>query len=290
MELTIQDIHSKIHTIRGVQVMLDSDLAKLYNIETKTFNQSIRRNIKRFPKDFRFQLNDDEKNELVTKCYQLQNLKHSYINPYVFTEQGVSMLSAVLKSDIAINRSVQIIRAFVNMKQFISSNNDLFKKINTIEKKQIEYEIKSDEKFDKIFDTLEQKQLKPTQGIFYDGQIFDAYRFISDLLREANKKVILIDNYIDDNTLTIFSKIPHINVTIYTHTISKQLKLDLEKYHTQYNNISVKIFKNSHDRFLIIDDKTIFHIGASLKDLGKKWFAFSKMDMALFEDIVSRLE
>lgn len=290
MELTIEDIHNKIFTVRGVQVMLDSDLAKLYNIETKTFNQSIRRNIKRFPEDFRFQLNDDEKNELVTKCYQLQNLKHSYINPYVFTEQGVSMLSAVLKSDIAINRSVQIIRAFVNMKQFISSNNDLFKKINTIEKKQIEYEIKSDEKFDKIFDALEQKQLKPTQGIFYDGQIFDAYRFISDLLREANKKVILIDNYIDDNTLTIFSKIPHINVTIYTHTISKQLKLDLEKYHTQYNNISVKIFKNSHDRFLIIDDKTIFHIGASLKDLGKKWFAFSKMDMALFEDIVSRLE
>ncbi|MFA7571655.1 MAG: ORF6N domain-containing protein [Sulfurimonadaceae bacterium] len=290
MELTIEDIHNKIFTVRGVQVMLDSDLAKLYNIETKTFNQSIRRNIKRFPEDFRFQLNDDEKNELVTKCYQLQNLKHSYINPYVFTEQGVSMLSAVLKSDIAINRSVQIIRAFVNMKQFISSNNDLFKKINTIEKKQIEYEIKSDEKFDKIFDALEQKQLKPTQGIFYDGQIFDAYRFISDLLREANKKVILIDNYIDDNTLTIFSKILHINVTIYTHTISKQLKLDLEKYHTQYNNISVKIFKNSHDRFLIIDDKTIFHIGASLKDLGKKWFAFSKMDMALFEDMFSKLE
>jgi hypothetical protein len=257
MELTIEDIHNKIFTVRGVQVMLDSDLAKLYNIETKTFNQSIRRNIKRFPEDFRFQLNDDEKNELVTKCYQLQNLKHSYINPYVFTEQGVSMLSAVLKSDIAINRSVQIIRAFVNMKQFISSNNDLFKKINTIEKKQIEYEIK-----------LEQKQLKPTQGIFYDGQIFDAYRFISDLLRQASKKVILIDNYIDDNTLTIFSKIPHIKVTIYTHTISKQLKLDLEKYYTQYNNISVKIFKNSHDRFIIIDDKTIFHIGASLKKNG----------------------
>lgn len=290
MELTIEDIHNKIFTVRGVQVMLDSDLAKLYNIETKTFNQSIRRNIKRFPEDFRFQLNDDEKNELVTKCYQLQNLKHSYINPYVFTEQGVSMLSAVLKSDIAINRSVQIIRAFVNMKQFISSNNDLFKKINTIEKKQIEYEIKSDEKFDKIFDALEQKQLKPTQGIFYDGQIFDAYRFISDLLREASKKVILIDNYIDDNTLTIFSKIPHIKVTIYTHTISKQLKLDLEKYYTQYNNISVKIFKNSHDRFLIIDDKTIFHIGASLKDLGKKWFAFSKMDITLFGEMVSKLE
>ena len=290
MELTVQDIHSKIHTIRGVQVMLDSDLAKLYTIETKTFNQSIRRNIKRFPEDFRFQLNDDEKNELVTKCYQLQNLKHSYINPYVFTEQGVSMLSAVLKSDIAINRSVQIIRAFVNMKQFISSNNDLFKKINTIEKKQIEYEIKSDEKFNQLFNALEDKSLKPTQGIFYHGQIFDAYSFISDILREADEKIILIDNYVDDTTLTIFSKIPNIQVTIYTHTVSKQLKLDLEKYHTQYNNITLKIFKNSHDRFLIIDDKTIYHMGASLKDLGKKWFAFSKMDMALFGEMVSKLE
>lgn len=290
MELTTQDIHNKIFTVRGVQVMLDSDLAKLYHIETKTFNQSIRRNIKRFPEDFRFQLNDDEKNELVTKCYQLQNLKHSYINPHVFTEQGVSMLSAVLKSDTAINRSVQIIRAFVNMKQFLSSNNDLFKKIATIEKKQIEYEIKSDEKFDKLFNALENKSLKPTQDIFYHGQIFDAYTFISDVLREADEKVILIDNYIDDTTLTIFSKIPHIKVTIYTHTVSKQLKLDLEKYHTQYNNITVKIFKNSHDRFLIIDDKTIYHIGASLKDLGKKWFAFSKMDIALFGEMVSRLE
>ncbi|MFA7092325.1 MAG: ORF6N domain-containing protein, partial [Arcobacteraceae bacterium] len=185
MELTVQDIHSKIHTIRGVQVMLDSDLAKLYTIETKTFNQSIRRNIKRFPEDFRFQLNDDEKNELVTKCYQLQNLKHSYINPHVFTEQGVSMLSAILKSDTAINRSVQIMRAFVNMKKFISSNNDLFKKIDIIEKRQIKYEIKSDEKFNQLFNALEDKSLKPTQGIFYDGQIFDAYSFISDILREA---------------------------------------------------------------------------------------------------------
>jgi hypothetical protein len=290
MELTVQDIHSKIHTIRGVQVMLDSDLAKLYNIETKTFNQSIRRNIKRFPEDFRFQLNDDEKNELVTKCYQLQNLKHSYINPHVFTEQGVSMLSAILKSDTAINRSVQIMRAFVNMKKFISSNNDLFKKIDIIEKRQIKYEIKSDEKFNQLFNALEDKSLKPTQGIFYHGQIFDAYSFISDILREADEKIILIDNYVDDTTLTIFSKIPNIQVTIYTHTISKQLKLDLEKYHTQYNNISVKIFKNSHDRFLIIDDKTIYHMGASLKDLGKKWFAFSKMDMALFGEMVSKLE
>ena len=310
-ELTIIDednIKDKIFNIRGLSVMLDKDLAELYNIETKTFNQSIRRNIKRFPEDFRFQLNDNEKNELVTNCYQLQNLKHSYINPHVFTEQGVSMLSAILKSDIAINRSVQIMRAFVNMKQFISSNNDLFKKIETIEKRQIGYEIKSDEKFDKLFDALEDKSLNPTQGIFYDGQVFDAYSFVSDLMREAKENIVLVDNYVDDTTLTLFSKVPDTKVTIYTSTISKQLKLDLDKYNTQYDNISIKIFKNSHDRFLILDSETVYHIfqtllrdsvslhGASLKDLGKKWFvlilaglyAFSKMDIGCF-DVLGRL-
>ncbi|MEA3352525.1 MAG: RhuM family protein [Campylobacterota bacterium] len=138
-------------------------------------------------------------------------------------------------------------------------------------------------------DLLESKQLKPSQGIFYNGQVFDAYTFISDLIREANEEIILIDNYIDDSTFTIFSKAPNIKVTIYTHIISKQLKLDLEKYNTQYNNITLKILKDSHDRFIIIDNKEIYHIGASLKDLGKKWFAFSKMDIGLFEGIVSKL-
>lgn len=274
-----QDIQSKIYTIRGLQVMLDSDLAKLYNVETKTFNQSIRRNIKRFPEDFRFQLNDDEKNELVTNCYQLQNLKHSYVNPHVFTEQGVSMLSAILKSDIAINRSVQIMRAFVNMKQFISSNNDLFKKIETIEKRQMGYEIKSDEKFDKLFNALEDKSLKPSYGIFYDGEMFDAYTFVSDLIRGAKSSIVLIDNYVDDSVLTLFSKNQNIDVTIYTHTISKQLKQDQEKYNSQYKDITIKNFKDSHDRFMIIDNETVYHIGASLKDLGKKWFAFSQIDL-----------
>ncbi len=274
-----QDIHSKIYTIRGLQVMLDRDLAKLYDVETKTFNQSIRRNIKRFPEDFRFQLNDDEKNELVTNCYQLQNLKHSYVNPHVFTEQGVSMLSAILKSDIAINRSVQIMRAFVNMKQFISLNNDLFKKIETIEKRQMGYEIKSDEKFDKLFNALEDKSLKPSYGIFYDGEMFDAYTFVSDLIRGAKSSIVLIDNYVDDSVLTLFSKNQNIDVTIYTHTISKQLKQDQEKYNSQYKDITIKNFKDSHDRFMIIDNETVYHIGASLKDLGKKWFAFSQIDL-----------
>lgn len=140
------------------------------------------------------------------------------------------------------------------------------------------------------FDLLESKQLKPSQGIFYNGQVFDAYSFISDLIREAKEEIILIDNYVDDATLTIFSKVPNIKIIIYTHTISKQLKLDFEKYNTQYDNITLKTFKDSHDRFIIIDDKEIYHIGASLKDLGKKWFAFSKMDISLFDGIVSKLK
>lgn len=292
MELTIQDIHSKIHTIRGVQVMCDKDLAELYGVETKHINQAVKNNLAKFPEDFYFELNEKEENSLRSNFLTLENSrgKHSKYHTKVFTEQGVYMLATILKSKIASNVTISIIRTFAQMRKFLSQNASIFQRLDTLETLRIKDKIQIDEKFDKIFDALEQKQLKPTQGIFYDGQIFDAYRFISDLLRQASKKVILIDNYIDDNTLTIFSKIPHIKVTIYTHTISKQLKLDLEKYHTQYNNISVKIFKNSHDRFIIIDDKTIFHIGASLKDLGKKWFAFSKMDMALFEEMVSKLE
>ena len=149
--------------------------------------------------------------------------------------------------------------------------------------------LKYDENFDKIFNAIEDKQLKPDDGIFYDGQIFDAHTFISDILRTAKKSIILIDNYIDDTTLTLFSKVPNINITIYTHTISKQLKLDFEKYNKQYRNITLKTFKNSHDRFLIIDEKQVYLIGASLKDLGNKWFGFSKLDISLLDGILKKL-
>ena len=272
-----QEIQSKIYNIRGLQVMIDRDLAELYNVETKRLNEQVRRNIKRFPEKFRFQLNEKEKNELVANCDRFKTLKHSTSFPYVFTEQGVSMLSAVLKSDIAIEISIKIMDSFVNMRNFISSNNELFKKIETIEKRQIGYEIKSDEKFDKLFDALEDKSLKSSHGIFYDGQMFDAYTFISELIRGAKSSIVLIDNYFDDTTLLLFSKNQNIDVTIYTHTISKQLKLDLDKYNSQYKAIKIKNFKDSHDRFMIIDNNIVYHIGASLKDLGKKWFAFSKI-------------
>ena len=198
--------------------------------------------------------------------------------PFVFTEEGVSMLSSVLKSKIAIEINIAIFRAFSNMRKIISSNRLIFERFERIEERLNVH----DENFRKIFNTIEDKSIKPSQGIFFNGQIFDAYKFINELIKSAKKSIILIDNYIDEITLTLFSKIPNIKVTIYTKNISKQLELDLKKYNQQYKNIELKEFKNSHDRFLIIDDIEIYHIGASLKDLGKKWFAFSKFDKDSF--------
>jgi len=269
-----QSIQSRIFTIRGMQVMIDRDLAELYRVETKALNQAVKRNIKRFPDSFRFRLDEAEKKELVTKCDRFKSLKHSSSLPYAFTEQGVSMLSAVLKSDIAIEVSIKIIETFVAMRRYLSANSLIFERFERIERRLSEH----DDNFEKIFNALEEKTLQPAQGIFYDGQIFDAYVFVNDLVKSAKSSIRLIDNYIDESVLTLFSKVPEIEVTIYTHTITRQLRLDYEKYRKQYGNVTLKTFKVSHDRFLIIDDTEIYHIGASLKDLGKKWFAFSKMD------------
>lgn len=199
--------------------MLDSDLAKLYDVESKRLNEQVKRNIARFPQQFRFQLTEKEYQNLRSQFAasssndslrsQSVTLNHGgrrYL-PYVFTEQGVSMLSAVLKSDKAIQTSIHIINSFVKMRQFLSHNGDIFKRLDLVEKRQISYEIKTDEKFEKLFDALEDKTIKPKQGIFYDGQMFDAYIFVSDLIRSAKSKIILIDNYVDDSVLTLFSKI-----------------------------------------------------------------------------------
>jgi hypothetical protein len=210
--------------------------------------------------------------------------------PYVFTEQGVSLLSAILRSDIAIDISLKIIRSFVNMRKIISQNSYIFERLENIETLRIKDKIEIDEKFDKIFNALEDKSLKPKQGIFYDGQVYDAYVFVSDLIRSAKHSIVLIDNYCDDSVLTLLSKRDaNIKCSIYTKKISKQLVLDLEKHNSQYPSIKIKLFNSSHDRFLIIDDKYVYHIGASLKDLGKKWFAFSRLDIEPF-DILSRLD
>lgn len=287
------DLKSKIYTIREQQIMLDSDLAELYGVESKRLNEQVKRNIERFPEKFRFQLSQEEYEKLKSQFVTLrtddslrsqfatlenQKGKHTKYLPYVFTEQGVSMLSAVLKSKTAIAISIKIMDSFVNMRKLISSNNFYTEQLKNIEKRQLSYEIKSDENFDKIFKALESNEPIQAQGIFYNGQIFDAHNFVSDLIRSAKKSIVLIDNYVNDTTLTLFSKNQKVDVTIHTHTITKALKLDLEKYNNQYKKISLKTTKDFHDRFLIIDDKEVYHIGASLKDLGKKVFAFSKME------------
>jgi len=271
-----QNIQDKIYTIRGVQVMLDRDLAQLYQVETKRVNEAVKNNLDKFPQDFYFQLTDDEFDDLRSKI-STANFSKVRTNPKLFTEQGVYMLATILKSKVATNVTISIMRTFTRLKSFLMQNANLFQKIEQIEKRQLTYEIKTDEKIDKLFKALEDKSLKPTQGIFFDGQIFDAYKFINDLVKSAKQEIILIDSYINESVLTLFSKVPNIKVTIYTQNINKKLKLDYEKYQKQYDNIILKIFKNSHDRFLIIDKNEIYHIGASLKDLGKKWFAFSKM-------------
>jgi len=283
-------IKDKIYTIRGLQVMLDRDLADLYKVETKVFNQAVKRNITRFPQDFMFQLTKEElenlRSQIVTSSLEEKHGGSRYL-PYVFTEQGVSMLSATLKSNIAVDMSVQIIRTFVNMRKFISANNTVFQRLETLEQNQLI----TNSSIDKIFTAIEAKTIKErTSGIFFKDQMYDAHSFISDLLRKANKSIVLIDNYIDDTTLTLFLKVPDIQVTIYTHTQTKQLKLDLEKYNQQYSNITIKTFKDSHDRFLILDDNEVYLIGASLKDLGKKWFGFSKLDITSIDNILKRLE
>ena len=211
-ELIINEnnIKDKIHNIRNQQVMLDRDLAELYGVETKVFNQAVKRNIKRFPENYRFQLNENEKNQLVTNCDWLNSLKHSSSLPYVFTEQGVSMLSAILKSDRAIDISIKIIDSFVSMQKLISQNISMFERFERIEQRLNIH----DKNFDKLFEALEDKTIKPKQGIFYDGQIFDAYIFVNDLLKLARNEIILIDNYIDETVFALFSKYPNIKIKI----------------------------------------------------------------------------
>ena len=273
-----QDIKNKIYTIRGMQVMIDRDLSKLYEVENRALKQAVKRNIDKFPDDFMFELTDNEIEMMVSQNV-IPSKKHlGGASPYVFTEQGVSMLSSVLKSKTATKVSIDIFRAFVNMRKFISNNAQIFQRLESLESKQFQ----TDEKIDNILDAIEDKSIKPKQGIFYNGQVFDAYNFVADLIRSSKESITLIDNYIDDTTLTLFSKNQDTDVTIYTQSISKQLKLDLEKYNAQYKNITIKAFKDSHDRFMIIDNKKVYHIGASLKDLGKKWFAFSRFDVGSF--------
>jgi len=269
--------------------MIDNDLADIYGVEVKRLNEQVKRNTERFPTEFCFQLSEEERQNLKSQ-YATSSWGGRRTKPYAFTEQGVAMLSGVLKSETAVRTSIQIINAFVAMRRFIATNAQVFQRLGAVERKQIEYKEETVQKFEQIFNAIEERSIKPKQGIFFDGQIFDAYRFVSDLFRTAKKSIIIIDNYIDDTVLTHLTKRRDtVSVTILTKIISKQLALDVKKFNEQYPAIEVKEFDNSHDRFLIIDNKTVYHFGASLKDLGKKWFAFSKMDIGAAE-MLTRLE
>lgn len=285
LTLSQQHIENRIFTIRGKQVMFDRDLAEMYQVEVKRLNEQVKRNIDRFPETFRFQLNSQEKDELVANCDRFESLKHSTVNPYAFTEQGVAMLSAVLRSEIAVKVSIQIMNAFVELRKLVGQETLQHLRLSSIENKLIEH----DQKFNKLFTALENNEL-PQRGVYFDGQVYDAYQFVSDVIKNAQSSIILIDNYIDDSVLTLFSKRKkNVTATIYTASISKQLRLDLEKHNAQYPEVKAELFKQSHDRFLIIDEKELYHIGASLKDLGKKWFGFSRMD-SLSKDVLGKIK
>ncbi len=274
------DISSHIYTIRGVQVMLDEDLALLYQVKTKALNQTVKRNIDRFPDQLCFQLTSHEYSNLISQN-AISSLRSQFVTsnnrggrryaPSVFTEQGVAMLSAVLKSDVAIHMSIQIMTAFVSMRRTIQSNMLVLSRLDNLEHKQLA----TDKKFDQVFDALSAKDKIPDHKIFFDGQVFDAHKFVSDLIRSANKDIILIDNFVDDTVLDLFIKRNKgVQVTIYTKSINSQ---DIRKFNQQYEAIVVKELTTVHDRFLIIDRTSTYHFGASIKDLGKKLFAVSKI-------------
>ena len=273
-----KEIQSMIYTFRGRQVMLDSDLAMLYQVETKYLNRQRNRNAERFPEDFCFQLSKEEYEFLRCQNVTSKNENGSggrrYL-PYVFTEQGIAMLSSVLKSEVAAKASINIMRAFVEMRKFFISNNEMFARLDRVELKQLETDKKLEEVFDYIATTKEVKQ-----KIFFNGQIYDAFSLMVELVEKAGTELILIDNYVDINTLNILSKKKDgVNVLIVTSGNGNLTDKDIAKFNSQYPKLTVKISKDFHDRFLIIDRKEVYHIGASIKDAGKKSFGITKLEM-----------
>ncbi|VEU74616.1 ORF6N domain [Mycoplasmopsis citelli] len=286
LEIDDQNIKNMIFTIRDKQVMIDRDLASLYHVTTKRLNEQVKRNYLRFPEEFCFQLDNEEKKELVANCDRFSSLKHSTSNPYVFTEQGITMLSAVLNSDIAIQMSIKIIKSFVEMRNFLIANKEIFSRLDRVELKLLE----TDKRMDEVFDYLaNQKEVK--QKIFFNGQIYDAFSFIIKIIQKAKKEIILIDNYVDINSLNILrNKNKEVNVVIITSGKGKLSAKDTDKFNLQYPNLIVKINNNFHDRFLILDDADVYHIGASIKDAGKKSFAISKIEEKdLIESLINKI-
>lgn len=288
-----KDVKSLIHVIRGKQVMLDSDLAMLYQVETGALNRSVKRNINRFPEDFCFQLTEEE----FLRCQngiskeKTEGRGGRRYMPYAFTEQGISMLSAVLKSDVAVNVSIGIMRAFVEMRHFIANNALLFEKVSDIELKQLEYQKSTDERFDKVFQYIED-HAESEQKIFFDGQIYDAFSLITSIIKKAQKEIILIDGYVDVDTLNILAKKnTGVDVKIYTFASAQLTNRDAANFNAQYPTLTVTKTQVFHDRFIILDGKTAYHIGSSIKDAGKKCFGISLIDdPGIVADLLNRLK
>ena len=286
----IKEIGERIYKVRGIQIMIDRDLAELYGVETKQLNRAVKRNIERFPEDFMFQLTKEECLRCQIGTLNTGQGQHMKYLPYAFTEYGIAMLSGVLRSETAIAANIRIMRTFANMRKMIADDTDILSRIEVLEYNQLELNQKIDRTDDKV-ELLMKKMEKetPVQGIFFDGQIYDAYTFVADLIRKATYRIVLIDNYIDDTILTMLSKrIAAVKAVVYTRNISKQMQLDIDKHNSQYPPVEVETFTKAHDRFLIIDDQ-VYLIGASIKDLGKKWFGFTLMENTSAEELLKRM-
>jgi len=286
------EIRSKIYTIRGVQVMLDFELAEIYGYETKRFNEQVKNNIERFDEDFRFQLNQEEVKNL-RSIFSTSSWGGARYRPYAFTEQGIYMLMTVLKGDLAVSQSKMLIRMFREMKHFIQNNAKIFVEIDGIKKHLLESDIRqneTDKKITEIFTLMDKYNVKETQGIFFQGQIFDAYAKFESFIAQAKKDITLIDNYVDLSILERFSKKNNgVSVTIYTAPNTPLTAQDIRQFNAQYPPLQLKATTKMHDRFLIIDNSTLYHIGASLKDLGKKCFAFEILDSSLIPLILQNV-
>ena len=289
-------IEERIFTIRGKQVMIDKDLALLYGVETKRLNEQVKRNIERFPEDFMFKLTAEEHQLIASIDLKSQIATSSWGGsrklPYAFTENGIAMLSSVLRSETAIAVNIKIMRTFTQIRKSVYRESNLLNRVELIEYNLSDMRkllIETTDKVDSVFKSMKDTSLLPVQGVFFDGQIFDAYTFVADLIRKASRRIILIDNYIDDTVLTLLDKrSPNVDATIYTGKLSKSLKLDISRHNSQYATIEVRTFTKAHDRFLIIDND-VYLIGASIKDLGKKWFGFTLMENTAADEMLGRI-
>ena len=275
-----QEIKNLIYTIRGKQVMLDSDVAMLYHYETKRINEAVKRNIERFPIEFCFKLTRAEYDVLKSQ-FATSNIRGGKSKlPYVFTEKGIIMLSGLLKNAIAIEVSIRIVEAFVEMRKFISTNGQIFERLTNVEYKLLEH----DRKFDEVFNQLQHEE-NIKQKIFFEGQIYDAYSLIIDIIKKAKQKILIIDNYVDESVLKMLTKKNKmVEVIIITSNKSSIQNIDIQKFNKEYPVLKVATTNKFHDRFIVIDNKEMYHLGASIKDLGKKCFGINKIeDMKIIE-------